>query len=88
MNKTIYKEIVEKKPFLFWSVDDKRNLSDAVIVETVLNYGDWHDVKLLFSAFGMRKVSEIFFTQTAKKRHNYRKPTENFFRLYFEEHIR
>jgi hypothetical protein len=36
----------------------------------------------------MKKVAEIFYHQVNRKRHNYLKLTEHFFRMYFEHNVR
>ena len=34
-----------KKPLIFWSTRNYRNLSDEAIVEGVIEYGDFDDIK-------------------------------------------
>src|SRR3989338_9846986 len=63
-------QLLAKKPYLNWSMKDKSKLSDDSVTFSILNYGDFDDVKLLVSEFGMKKVSDIF-TNQLKKRNNY-----------------
>ena len=78
-----------KNKHLFWSVpaEKKIDISDALLVETILNYGSLEDVRELLSLLGITKTAAVFFHTTKQKtRHNYFPPVENFFRLYFNRH--
>ena len=87
MNKQLYREIVRNKPYLFWGVGDKTRLSDEAVVEAVLNFGDFDDVRKLCDILGMENVADIFNRLTGRSRLNFKKPTLNFFRLYFARHV-
>ena len=75
MQKEIYEQLVKPRPYLWWWVSDKENLSDKAIVEGVLANGEMEEVKLLFDLFGRQRVKEIFLNQINKARHNYRAQT-------------
>jgi hypothetical protein len=81
---------IQKKKSLFWAVpkEKKNEISDSLLVETILNYGSLEDVRELFSLLGMPRTAAIFF-QTSQniERHNYFPPVENYFRLYFNRHV-
>ena len=49
---------------LFWYTPEakKKDISDSLLVETILNYGTMDDVKALFSLMGMDKVAKVFFS--------------------------
>ncbi|MBI5286899.1 MAG: hypothetical protein HY878_04815 [Deltaproteobacteria bacterium] len=81
------KEIVEKKPYIFWDVKDIDGLSNESVIEAILTRGDFDDVLKLFDTLGMKHVAEIFFKQVSMKRTNYNKKAENFFRLFFKRHL-
>ncbi len=71
---------------MVWYVKEPENLSQEAIVEAVLNYGDFDDVKKIFSILGIKKVAEIFTKQIGRKRINYRPEIKNYFQLYFKKY--
>lgn len=75
---------IKKKPYLVWYISDKEHLSNEAIVESVLNYGDFKDVKKIISLLGMKKVAGIFRKQLKQKRVNYDPKIKNYFKLYFD----
>jgi hypothetical protein len=81
-------DLIQEKPYLFWYVKDKECLSDEAIVEAILNRGDFDDFLKLLDLMGIKRVAEIFYKQTLLKRTNYSKKTENYFRLFFERHLK
>lgn len=86
-DKTI-KDIVKEKPYLFWYVRDIENISKESTVEAILNRGDFEDFLKLVDILGLKTVAEIFYKQVSIPRNNYNKKTENYFRLFFERHLR
>ena len=81
---------INEKSHLFWHIPEqkKENISLNVFVETILNYGDIHDVKKIFSMIGIEKVAEIFYASVNdRKRNNYFPQVINFFNLYFKRHV-
>ena len=87
MNNEIYERLVKKRPYLWWWVKDKKNLSVGSIVEGVLSYGDMDDVVKLFELLGRNEVKNIFQNQILKPRHNYRPQTVNFFMKVFDKRV-
>lgn len=81
-------EIAQKKPYLFWDVKDIERLSDESIVSVILNRGDFDDILNLIEILGIKKVADIFYKQVSLKRKNYSRKTENYFRLFFEKHLK
>ncbi len=81
-------QLIDAKPALFWSIprEKRYQISDRVLVETILNYGQLEDIKALINLLGLEYVAEIFFESTKGTRHNYFPQVENFFRLYFKRH--
>ncbi len=77
---------ITKRPYLLWYVSDKERLSHEAIVESVLNYGDFEDVKKMISLLGMKRVAGIFRKQLKQKRINYDPKIKNYFKLYFDAH--
>lgn len=81
---------IQKKKSLFWAVpkEKKSDISNILLVETILNYGTLEDVRELISLLGLRQTAAIFFQSSQnRERHNYFPPVENYFRLYFQRHV-
>jgi len=76
----------KKRPYLFWYTKNVPNLSEPAIVEAVLNYGDFDDVKKIMVLLGKRKVARIFQKQIKGKRINYEPKIVNYFTIYFKKH--
>ena len=83
MNKDLYNQLVRPRPYLWWWIKDKQNLSIETVVQGVLANGDMDDVGRLFQLIGRDRVRRIFLKQIAAGRHNYRPQTLNFFRKVF-----
>ena len=79
-------KFIKARPYLIWYVRDFKALSKEAIVEAVLNYGDFDDVKKMISILGIKKVSDIFRKQLKRRRINYDSKTINYFRLYFKRY--
>ena len=82
-------EFIKKRPYLIWYVKDLDKLSEASIVEHVLNYGDWDDVQEMIKILGLEKTAKIFREKSAPDkfcRQNYRPEIKNYFQLYFHKY--
>jgi hypothetical protein len=82
---------IEKRKNLFWSVADsrKKDIGEPLLVETILNYGTLEDVRELITVLGLKQTATVFFDATQNQiRHNYFPEVENYFRLYFQRHVR
>jgi hypothetical protein len=79
-------QFIKKRPYLVWYVKNRENLSPDSIVEAVLNYGDWDDVKELTHVLGLRETAAIFKKGSGQKRSNYREKTKNYFSRYFKKY--
>ncbi len=80
------KEIIQKKPYLFWFVKEPENLSTEAVVEAILNFGDWEDVQNLLKILGTKETAEIFQNKLKKSRNNFRPEIENYFKMYFQKY--
>jgi hypothetical protein len=59
------------------------------VVETILNYGTLEDVRELIKLLGLENTAQIFYQATENRpRKNYIPQVENFFKLYFDRHVR
>ena len=85
------KDYIRAREHLFWySPEDKtETVTDELLVETILNYGNLNDVRELFNVFGKQNVADIFFrvtTRSERSKNNYNELTRNFFTLYFDKY--
>ncbi len=87
MNTDIQNFIIENEA-LFWGVkaEEKVNISQDLLVETILNYGNEKSVKKLFDLIGIKTAADIFFRQISGRRSNYHRRTKHFFEIYFKKH--
>lgn len=69
-----------------WHVKDPSKLSDDAIVEAVLNYGDFDDVKKMIKILGVKKTAVIFNKKNQQKRNNFNPKVANYFELFFERY--
>lgn len=79
-------DFIKKRRYLVWYTKDFKNLSQEAIVEAVLNYGDFDDVKKLIAILGIKKTAAIFRKNSRKKRCNYRPEVKNYFQFYFNKY--
>jgi len=91
MNSPEIKEFIRQHRALFWYIpeDKKEDISEDVLVEFVLNYGDIEAVKSLFSLLGIEKVAEIFFNSinlSERRKGNYHELTLNYFTILFNKY--
>lgn len=82
------KALIKKYKTLFWYFDKSKleKMSDAVLVEFILNYGSWEAFSDLLKTLGTPKVAKIFKAEKAKKRTNLSPEIANFFNLFFKKH--
>jgi hypothetical protein len=88
MRSEALKNFIRKNAVLFWySPEDKtETVSDELLVETILNYGDMEAVRELFQVMGLQETATIFRGMTGRKRLNYFPAIWNFFNLYFNRY--
>lgn len=79
-------DFIRRRPYLVWYTKNYKHLSKEAIVEAVLNYGDFDDVKKMFSILGVKKTADIFRKQIRRKRINYDPKIANYFQLYFNKY--
>ena len=82
------KEFISQHSDLFWYTpqDKKVEVSDAFLVETILNYGTLNEFKDLERLMGIRKLSGVFMGLEGRQKLNYYPEVYNFFYLYFKKH--
>lgn len=79
-------DFIKERPYLIWHTKNYDNLSEEVIMESVLNYGDFDDVGKLFFILGIKKAARIFAKQIKRGRNNYKPKIKNYFTLYFKKY--
>ena len=81
-------ELIKKHGSLFWFTpeDQKRNISDALLVETILNEGTLNDYRELVDTLGGKRVAEIFFAATGRQKANYYPEIYHFFSLILKKY--
>jgi hypothetical protein len=92
MRSEALKDFINEHAALFWySPDDKaETVSDELLVETILNYGDMDAVRKLFEVMGMKNVASIFFhsiNKSERSKNNYNELTLNYFTLLFNRYV-
>ncbi len=76
--------IKEKKDLFWYTPDDKKEeVSPALLVETILNYGTMDDVRTLIRLMGMDEVARVFFSAKGRQKLNYYPQIYNYFSLLF-----
>ena len=88
MRTEILKDFIRENGSLFWyTPEDKgENVTDELLVETMLNYGDLDQIRHLFKLMGMRNAAHIFRNMTERKKLNYFPEIWNYFNLYFNKY--
>lgn len=77
---------IKKRPYLIWSTKNLDHLSNEAIIEAVLNYGDFDDVRKLINILGIKETARIFRNKSNQQRSNYRPEIKNYFNLYFKKY--
>ena len=74
---------IENHKSLFWYTpeEEKQNISDSLLVETILNEGTMQDVKDLFALMGKEKVAQVFFSAKGRQKNNYYPEIYHYFSL-------
>mgnify|MGYP001590914397 CR=1 FL=1 len=82
----LIKSFIKERPYLVWYTKNYDNLSEEAIVEAVLNYGNFKDVKEIINILGIKRIADIFRKKTTQKRCNFRPEIKNYFFLYFNKY--
>ncbi|MEN9302466.1 MAG: hypothetical protein RL264_895 [Bacteroidota bacterium] len=88
MNSERVKSFIRKNKELFWHIPKSKveDISNEVLVEYVINYGDYDAVKEMIDLLGISEVAEIFRKNSQNGRSNYNRLNKHFFNLYFNRH--
>lgn len=82
-------QIIDKNSSLFWYTpeDKKHDISDALLVERILNDGTLDDYRDLISVLGGKRVAEVFFSAKGRQKNNYYPEIYNFFSLVLSQYV-
>jgi hypothetical protein len=91
MNSPEIKAFIKENSSLFWYTPEKEkeNISEELLVETILNYGDMEAIKRLFKIMGLDIVSKIFYNSinlSERRKGNYHELVLNYFTLLFDKY--
>lgn len=81
-------QLIERHKNLFWHTPEaeKPNISDALLVETILNEGTLDDYRELVAALGGKRVAEVFFAAAGRQQANYYPEIRHFFSLVLKRY--
>jgi len=81
-------QIINKNRQLFWYTPEekKQDISDALLVERILNDGSLDDYRDLISALGGKRVAEVFFSTKGRQKNNYYPEIYHFFSLLLSKY--
>ena len=85
------KKFIDDHQYLFWysPAPKSETVSDELLVETMLNYGNMDELRGLFEVMGLKSVAKIFFDSIGKserRKGNYHELTLNYFTLFFNRY--
>lgn len=88
---TQIKNFIREQSDLFWFLpeSDKENISSAVLVETILNYGSLDAVIKMIRLMGIDRVARTFaesLSPKSRRRNNYHELTRNYFLHVFKNY--
>ena len=83
-------EFIDSHRDLFWYTPEqsKRNVSDDLLVETILNYGTLDDYREMKHILGPQRIADVFFSAAGRKAGNYYPEIRNFFSLVLKDYAR
>lgn len=81
----VYKATLQ--PFLYTPTDKKEDISDALLVERVLNDGTLEDYHTLLQVLTPQRVAEVFFSATQRQVGNYYPEIRNFYSILLKNYV-
>lgn len=81
-------QLIQKNSSLFWYTPEekKQDISDALLVERILNDGSLDDYRDLISVLGGKRVANVFFSATGRQKNNYYPEIYHFFSLVLSQY--
>lgn len=79
--------ILEHKELFWYTPEDKKvEISEELLIETLMNYGTLDDIRKLFNILGKEHVANVFFGLEGRKRLNYFPEIHHFFSLVLRKY--
>lgn len=84
------KQFIKRHSDLFWYTPEarKQDVSDELLVETILNEGSLDDYRELRDIMTPTKMAEVFFSVDGRKSGNYYPEIRHFFSLVLKPYVR
>jgi hypothetical protein len=85
------KKFIDDNQSLFWYTPAPKSetVTDELLVEMVLNYGNMNQIQELFNVMNINNVANIFFdsiNKSERRKGNYFELTVNYFTLFFNRY--
>lgn len=83
------RKFIEKNKNLFWYIPDakKADISDDLLVCTILNEGSLDDYHELIKTLGPKHVADVFFSAKGRQKNNYYPEIYHFFSLVLAKYV-
>lgn len=75
-----------KEQFWYTPEFEKKNISDELLVETMLNYGTLDDFRSLMRVLTPQRVAEVFFSAKGRQLQNYYPEIRHFFSIVLRKY--
>ena len=81
-------QIIQKHKSLVWYIPESelQNISDALLVERILNDGTLNEYRELINTLGGKRVAEVFFSAKGRQKLNYYPELYHFFSLVLKKY--
>lgn len=85
---TPLKSFIRRNSYLFWSVpeNEKENVSNTALLETVLNYAELPVIKEFFDIITIDTAASVFYGLSERQKGNLYPEIYHFFSKYFEKY--
>ena len=82
-------QFIQSHEDMFWytPADQKQDISDSLLVETILNDGTLADYKALLQVMTPERVAEGFFGAKGRQKQNYYPEIYHFFSLLLAKYV-
>ena len=81
-------QIISRHSNLFWYIpEEEKNISDALLVERILNDGTLDDYREMINTLGGKHVAEVFFSAKGRQKQNYYPEIYHFFSLVLKKYV-
>ena len=82
-------ELIQKNKDLFWYIrkDALNEISDDVLVEFIMNYGDMEALKDLIHVLGIEKLRIVYNNIQGRRVGNYKVESLNYLKIIIENYV-